>query len=178
MRTWVCSTFLVATCLAQTQPQSAVAPPKSDSLKRFLQRHLKGSSLGVRQATRYVAAFVDLKGDGKQEAIVYVSGRRWCGSGGCPTLILEPAGPSYRIVTKILITRPPIRVLTSTSHGWRSLGVFVQGGGIQPGYEAELRFDGKKYPSNPSVPPARRLSESAAGKVVVDPSQEGVPLFP
>jgi hypothetical protein len=43
----------------------------------------------------------------------------------------------------------------------------VQGGGIQPGYEAKLSFNGKTYPKNPSVPPAQRLTQQAVGKVVV-----------
>jgi hypothetical protein len=164
--------------VAQTN-QSAISSSKPDeSLKKFLQRYLTDQPLDEDQTTRYVYVFVDLKGDGKQEAIVYITGRSWCGSGGCPTLILAPAGPSYRIVSKILITRPPIRVLTSTSNGWHSIGVWVRGGGIQPGYEAELRFDGKTYPLNPSVPPARRLTENTAGEIVVRPSEEGTLLYP
>jgi hypothetical protein len=156
VRILACSTFLVATCVAQTN-QSAISSSKPDeSLKKFLQRYLKDQPLDEDQTTRYVYFFVDLKGDGKQEAIVYITGRSWCGSGGCPTLILAPAGPSYRIVSKILITRPPIRVLTSTSNGWHS----------------------KTYPLNPSVPPARRLTENTAGEIVVRPSEEGTLLYP
>jgi hypothetical protein len=65
------------------------------------------------------------------------------------------------------ITNPPIRVLDQKLNGWHSLGVWVQGGGIQPGYEAELRFNGKSYPKNPSVPPARRADKNLAGEVVI-----------
>ncbi len=57
-------------------------------------------------------------------------------------------------VTNISITRPPIRVLPTVTHGWHDLGVMVAGGGIIPGYEARLRFDGHSYPSNPTVPSA------------------------
>jgi hypothetical protein len=45
--------------------------------------------------------------------------------------------------------------------------VWVQGGGIQPGYEAELRFDGNAYPSNPSVIPARPLVNRPHGQIVI-----------
>ena len=117
--------------------------------------------------TRYFDAYYDLNGDGQPEAIVYVAGRAFCGSGGCSLLILAAEGASYRVVTRTTVTRAPIRVLARTSHGWRSIGVWVQGGGIQPGYEAELRFDGKRYPSNPSVAPTRRLPAGVPGETVL-----------
>jgi|ERR1041385_7529633 hypothetical protein len=115
----------------------------------------------------YRAAYFDLNGDGIKEVIVYLTHYNWCGSGGCITLILEPTKSSFTVITKMTIVRPPIRVLDTSSHGWRNLTVWVQGGGIQPGYEAELRFDGKKYPSNPSMPPAVPLTGKATGQVIL-----------
>ncbi len=168
----VCSALLVATCLAKAQRKPDATPSAAEeSLKRFLQ------TVDENKKTRYVAAFRDLNSDGTPEAIVYLIGTKWCGSGGCNTLILTRDATSWRIVAKITITRPPIRVLTKTSNGWRSIGVWVQGGGIQPGYEAELRFDGKTYPRNPSVPPARRLKGKPAGEVVIASAQDGTPLY-
>ena len=166
----VCSSLLVIIGLAKAQgtpdlPLSA----QQESLKRFLR------TLDDSKSTRYIAAFRDINDDGTPEAIVYLMGK-WCGSGGCNTLILARHGTSWRIVTNITITRPPIRVLRASSNGWHSLGVWVQGGGIQPGYEAELRFDGKTYPRNPSVPPARR-SGKPAGEVVIPSAQDGTPLY-
>jgi hypothetical protein len=160
------STFrlaVLATCLAQAQ--------QNPDIKPFLQRLDHGKT------TRYVAAFRDLNGDGTPEAIVHLVGNEWCGSGGCNTLILTREGDSWRVVTKVTITYPPIRVLAKTSHGWHSIGVWVQGGGIQPGYEAELDFDGKTYPRNPSVPPARRLEGKPEGETVVLSVRDAVPLY-
>ena len=94
------------------------------------------------------------------------------------TLVLVRNDLSYKVLTKVSITRPPIRVLAKSSNGWRSLGVWVQGGGIQPGYEAELEFDGKTYPSNPSTPPAHKLTRQVAGQVVVHSLQGGTLLYP
>jgi hypothetical protein len=54
----------------------------------------------------------------------------------------------------------------------------VGGGGILPGYVAELRFDGKTYPSNPSIPPARRTDGKKTGEVVVPSVDVTVPLYP
>lgn len=79
-------------------------------------------------------------------------------------LSLTPSG--YRRVTNISITQAPIRVLPTVTHGWHDLGVLVVGGGIIPGYEARLRFDGHSYPSNPSIPPAIRL-KTVIGKQVI-----------
>ncbi len=136
------------------------------SLRAFLQ------SFDNALKDRFVAALADLNGDGTPEAIVYLTSNYWCGSGGCTTLVLVQDADSWRLLTKITITRPPIRVLKTKSNGWRSIGVWVQGGGIQPGYEAELRFDGKTYPTNPSIPPARPLVGKAEGEAVI-PSPVG-----
>lgn len=88
-------------------------------------------------------------------------------------LILRPQGSSFKIINKITIVNLPIRVLSSITNGWHDISVFVEGGGIQPGYEARLAFNGKKYPSNPSAPPAVPLKGRAEGKtVVLKPVQE------
>lgn len=165
--TWSASTVA---SLAQTQRDAPAGA--QESLRRFLQ------TLDDNKATRYVAAFPDLNSDGAPEAVVYLIGSNWCGSGGCNTLVLARDGTSWKVVTNITITRPPIRVLRSAANGWRSIGVWVQGGGIQPGYEAELRFDGKTYPRNPSIPPARRLAEKVKGEVVVLSPQDATALYP
>jgi hypothetical protein len=167
--------FMAAHSFAQSQYQ--LRPGQGVSLERFLENYLDEADAGKDMTTRYSSALVDLKDDGRQEVIVYVTGRTWCGSGGCRMLVLVPKGSSYRVVTETTITRLPIRVLVTKSNGWHDLGVWVQGGGIQPGYEADLPFAGGTYPSNPSTPPARRLEEKVAGEVVVPLAAEGTPLY-
>ena len=129
------------------------------------------------QTARYAVAFPDLDGDGKPEAIVYLVSRDSCGTGGCDTVILSYVGESWKVITKVSITRPPIRLLKSKSNSWYDLGVWVQGGGIQPGYEAQLRFDGAMYPENPSVPPAKHLGAKPPGAVMISASQTLTPLY-
>jgi len=123
--------------------------------------------------TRYSVALSDLNGDHRPEALIYAMATAeggdqtdLCGSGGCMLYVLSLTPTGYRLVTKITITRPPIRVLPTTSHGWSDLSVLVAGGGIIPGYEARLRFDGHGYPANPTIPPAR-VFEGGAGKTVI-----------
>jgi hypothetical protein len=112
-----------------------------------------------------------------KEVIVYLSGRGWCGSGGCVMLILAPEGETYRVVTKTTVTRLPIRVLTTKSNGWHDISVEVAGGGIQPGYEAELSFDGKSYPSNPTVTPAHRSNGKVQGRTVITETTKDQALY-
>jgi hypothetical protein len=148
------------------------------SLRKFLQNYASGSDYPDIESTRYFAAFVHLRDDKTQQVIVYLIGRAWCGTSGCLTLILAPKDSSYTVITEIGIVQQPIRVLDAKSNGWHDLGVWVQGGGIQPGYEARLSFDGREYPSNPTVPPAQPLTEKVSGRIVVPQSGPGESLYP
>jgi len=168
---------LTAFAAAFAQLQTHARSNADDSLKTFLQEYLRALHSDD-EAVKYSAAPVDLNGDGVKEIIVYVTGPSTCGSGGCITLILARKGSSYRVVTEITITRPPIRVLPGLSRGWHNISVWVRGGGILPGYEAELEFNGETYPSNPTLPPARRLDQKVAGQVVIAASQSGEFLYP
>ena len=170
--------FAFATAICLAQPRHQPTPRHGDSLKRFLQSYVGASNTDEAKATQYVSPFVSLKDDGTQQVIVYLTSDGWCGSGGCTTLILGPEGLSYRVIAKITITRPPIRVLPTKSNGWHDIAVQVDGGGVVHAYEAELSFDGKTYPSNPSMPPARRLLEIVPGKVAVSATYEALPLYP
>jgi len=176
------SWIALAGFLAAKPPQRQVASERSameNSLRGFLQTYLRTPPwTEIEPTTRYLPAFVDLDGDGKPEAIVYITGRWWCGSGGCVTLILHREGSSYRVVTRITISRPPIRVFAATSHGWRNISVWVAGGGILQGYQADLRFDGTTYPSNPTTPPARPLEADTRGQIVISASRQGALLYP
>lgn len=120
----------------------------------------------VLHITRYKEAMFDLNGDGRPEVLVYAEGPDRCGSGGCDLYVITPMIGGYRVVTNMSVTRPPVRVLPTSSHGWRDLAVFVAGGGILPGYSAKLRFDGHGYPENPTVPPATRMARPA-GRVLI-----------
>jgi hypothetical protein len=104
-------------------------------------------------APRYRSEFIDLNNDGTKEAIVLMEGGDWCGSGGCTLLVLKRSRGDWKLVSKMTITNTPIRAIQRAKNGWSSLGVMVRGGGIPRSYEAILDFDGKTYPSNPSMVP-------------------------
>jgi hypothetical protein len=161
--------------LLWSQANTTDAAKRDNALKQFLQEYVGSSQL--ERTTRYSEAYADLNGDGNAEVIVYLTGP-WCGTSGCTMLVLAPKGDSYQLVTKVTISRRPIRVLSSTSNGWHDIGVWVQGGGIQPGFEARLQFDGRSYPGNPSVEPARRTSGHLKGDIVLSGAELETPLFP
>lgn len=165
--------FLLA-CIAIS---IAHAQTPIEPLRSFLQDYLKDHGFPDDKTTRFTAASADLNDDGKPEFVVYITGQCWCGSGGCNLLILTPQNSTYMVVGDLSITRPPIRLLSTKSNGWHDVSAWVQGGGIQPGYEAKLPFDGKDYPSNPSVPPAVPLTRRAAGKVLISGTEKGTALY-
>lgn len=121
-------------------------------------------------------AAADLNNDGVSEFLVYVKGEGACGSGGCNLFVLKANNRGYEPVSQLTISWPPIRVLESKSNGWQDIAVWVQGGGILPGYEARLRFDGKGYPTNPSLVP-REKGEPSKGRIVIDRSSPATPLY-
>lgn len=125
---------------------------------------------------KYLVTFRDLNNDGKEEAVAYVVGTDWCGSGGCVTLVLKRNGVSWKVVADIVTTKLPIRVLADTSHGWHSLGVWVQGGGVNPGHEVKLKFDGKTYPSGPSIPPAVKIKGAVGEILIPDNVEAAIPI--
>ncbi|HXJ39706.1 MAG TPA: lysozyme inhibitor LprI family protein [Bryobacteraceae bacterium] len=182
MRLFPISTLLrTATCFllgsivtsALAQVMSKVPGSKErEALQEFLQ-HFDDD-----KTTRYSLAWIDLNEDGKSEALVHLVSNGWCGSGGCNTLVLAQDANSWRIVANITITRPPIRVLSARSNGWRDIGVWVRGGGVTTGYEAVLHFDGRTYPANPSAIPAPPVPEKAVGDVVIPANAQLLPMFP
>jgi len=122
------------------------------------------------------ARYVDLSGGGeKKEALIYLTGDGWCGSGGCTLLIVKQTDAGFKIVSRIPATRTPIMLLKSKSHGWRNIGVFLQGGRLVEGYEAELRFNGAKY-RYPPMPPRVSHRERVTAEIVFGSSLQGEPL--
>jgi hypothetical protein len=167
----------IAGTAALSLGQQAASNRPSEPLKAYLRSYLSFGGKVPPDATTRVTSFGVKTDDGKtKEDIVYVSGQGWCGSGGCMLLILEAAGSSFKVLGKVTIVQLPIRLLDSMSHGRPNIGVLVQGGGILSGYEAVLSFNGDRYPGNPSMPPARKMT-TPRGKVIIANTDGSVPLY-
>ncbi|MDN6179679.1 MAG: hypothetical protein L0I84_01535 [Halomonas subglaciescola] len=127
---------------------------------------------------RYFQAEEDLNDDGTFEIIVHIAGPQVCGSGGCETLVFRREAGELTRVAEMTLTRPPVIVADASTHGWHDLGVTVGGGGASGGY-ARLRYDGERYPSNPTVSPVETSDEKVVGSVAIPPYDdfsEGQPL--
>lgn len=86
----------------------------------------------------------DLNNDQKKEIFVGLTGPYFCGSGGCTILLLDSRG---KLVNKFTVTESPISIANTNSIGWRDLILHSNG------KDHLVKFNGKSYPSNPSVQP-------------------------
>ena len=110
---------------------------------------------------------VDLNGDGKPEVIAHLTGTYICGTGGCDTLIFQPEGNGYRLVSTISLSRTPIIVSPNKTRGWNDLVMYVTGGGITRGYYVTLRFNGRTYPGDPTDLPQMKPRTRISGKAYI-----------
>ena len=118
-----------------------------------------------RATPKFEYALVDLNGDGVPDAIVRLTSRDWCGSGGCTMVIFRGGAGGYTFVAKATITQKPIKVSSEVLNGWHTLLVSVRGGGVQPGF-ALMRFNGSEYPRNPSVQPQASAEQVDAATIL------------
>ena len=157
------SLFLLVFCANQ---HALAANGANTDIGRFLNKYLSNNK-SADKTTRYIVADIP----DSNMIIAYISGN-FCGSGGCTLLIIEHQHGHYRVINKVTVVKLPIWLLSSSTNGRPDIGVWVQGGGILDGYEALLAFDGKAYPSNPTVPPAKKLAaDNTNNKYVLIPKE-------
>lgn len=125
--------------------------------------------------TEYASARHDLDGDGADEILIRATNRDRCGSGGCALFVLSPKGDGCTVVMEATVVNPPVRVLNTATNGWKDLAVTVSGGGVRRPYEARLRFDGRRYPDNPTVPPAEAIAGPAPDGQILMPTRAAAP---
>ena len=148
----ILAVFSCAAAMAGEPAGLREAMAKRDAAQNLKQHELYGSPLRTIDPSSYQFRFalVDLDGDGIPDAVVLMTDRDWCGSGGCVMRVLKGTKSGFTYVSGSTVSRAPIKALKETRHGWRSLSVLVAGGGAIPG-EALMRFDGHRYPLNPSM---------------------------
>jgi len=146
---------------------SETAP--NPKLEQAVLRSMPDYSKVVSSPNEYVRYYynrVDLNDDGQSELVVYFVGSYTCGSGGCTTLIFTPTGQDYRLVSKLTVVNAPILVTPQKTAGWKDLVILVSGGGATRQYTC-TRFNGRSYPSNPSVQPAVPSKTTLTGQALV-----------
>ena len=130
----------------------------------------------ARAHTEFRATLIDLNGDGRKEAVVYLTGSRWCSAGGCELLVATQRGRSFEEVGRIANVTLPIRALPSRTNGWRDLGVLVQTGSSR-GYTAVVPFTGHAYATNAAAAPSHKLSDGIPTEIVITEDQLPQPLL-
>ncbi|PKB16943.1 hypothetical protein [Flavobacterium sp. 5] len=95
---------------------------------------------------------IDLNGDAIPETFVRFSSPYFCGSGGCTFLLLDN---HQKIITKFTVMEAPVYIENTTKNGWAVLLVNDRG------VFKDLSFNGKKYPSNPSVLPKSSYDDTS-----------------
>lgn len=93
---------------------------------------------------RFIFLEYDLNGDAVKEILVGLTGPYFCGSGGCTQYILKDNG---EVLAKFTVSDYPVVIAPDKTKGWNDL--YIQSGGD---YRV-VKFDGKTYPSNPSILP-------------------------
>jgi hypothetical protein len=164
--------LIVAALVSSTAIAEARTRQAADEalLKQAVQRETRSERGSVRS---YQVGWTDLNGDGRPDAIIRLSNSDYCGSGGCDLKIYERTAKGFKSLGSTSITQWPIKVLDTHHRGRRDISVYVEGGGVIRGYTARLQFDGRSYPPNASVPPARPMKHSP-GRTLIDhptPSQ-------
>ncbi len=140
-------------------PQATPAAPPA-TLVAAVQAYLNAKGGGEIPRLRW--ALVDLNGDKLDDAVVLLEGSEWCGSGGCTFEIFRGVAKGFTRVSGATITSEPIRVLPDTQHGWHTLIVRTREGDML------MRFDGTRYPGNPSMQPPASPAQVKAARTVID----------
>jgi len=91
----------------------------------------------------------DLNKDEKKEILVGLTGSYFCGSGGCTQLLLDNQG---NVITKFTVSDYPVVIDSNMTNGWNDLFIF------SGGKYRIVQFNGKSYPSNPSILPALKIT--------------------
>lgn len=150
---------------APAQDKSGVDPAVRKALWTAVSDHLNETDT-EKSDQDFLIDFQDLNMDGLQDALVVLRGTYWCGTGGCTMWVFQGKTGSFQLVSEMTLIRTPMIVSDIRTNGWHDLIVNVSGGGAKPKTVA-LKFDGKKYPHNPSMRPP-----------VAGGNQKGATIFP
>jgi len=143
---------------AETSPNPA--------LERAILKQLPGYDPCAGEKIRYFYNQSDLNEDSQPETIVYLVGSYSCGTGGCNALIFKSSASEYQLISQMTLVNNPIIVSSAKTKGWHDLIIYVAGGGARGSYHL-LRFNGKNYPSNPSIQTSLPPGFTIVGKALI-----------
>lgn len=132
-------------------PENISNQPTADLVKGFLQNRFKedlSRDLIPSESRNFVFYTYDLNKDGKDEIFVGLTGPYFCGSGGCTVFLLNSSGAQ---INRFTVVEYPVLIAAEKTDGWDNLIMMSN-----QQYHL-LKFNGKNYPSNPSVEPVLQL---------------------
>ena len=141
---------------------TVLAPEDIQQLQDAVRSHIGSTE---NEPPKFQHAFADLDGDGVFDAVVLMAGADWCGSGGCNMFVFRGTQSGFTFISSSTITSQPIRVSAEKNFGWKTLIVSSQGTG-----DVFMRFDGKRYPLNPSLQPKASTAVVATSDVLIQSS--------
>lgn len=154
--------FLVPTDSTEATPDSATS-----RLFQAVHAYTAPFSAGA-EDLQIRTEWVDVSGDGVDDALVYLNSPSWCGSGGCTVVVFETITDSvevaelgtFRPAAEISMMNGPITVAETAHGGWKDLVVEKEDGS-----HVALQFDGETYPMSPG------------GGIAMTEAPDGVQLF-
>jgi hypothetical protein len=130
---------------------NSVSRETADRVRATLREQMKGDlekGLIDSFSRKFIFFEYDLNDDGRKEIFVGLNGSYFCGSGGCTQYLLDDRG---RIISIFSVSGYPVVIDTKKTNGWKDL--FIHSGGK----DRIVKFNGQKYPSNPSTLPALKV---------------------
>lgn len=127
--------------------ESTNNPKTVDLVRAALQNKIfKADTASIDVKNRkFILDEIDLNNDGKKEIFVGFNGMDFCGNAGCDAYLLSHEGD---VITKFTIVQYPIVISDSKSKdNWQDLIITSRG------VDYLVKWNGKKYPSNPSMEP-------------------------
>ena len=117
---------------------------------------------------KFIIYEYDLNDDGNKEILVGLRGSYFCGTGGCSQLILDKNG---NMIADFSVSGFPIYIDNQKTNGWKNLILYS-------GRKNRLiKFDGKQYPSNPSMVSVYKSTPGEELPRALDFEKEPYPWF-
>ncbi|RXM41108.1 hypothetical protein BOQ62_02285 [Chryseobacterium sp. CH21] len=144
----------------------------AEKLKLYLQDYLKTDLPSLEAQDRKFSFYaVDLNNDKKDEYLISLSGRAFCGSGGCTFLLLSN---DLKLINRFTVMNPPVFRSAGITSGWNDL-ILISG---NEKYK-HLKWDAKtgKYPSNPSLVKDTEIAPSGHDFIMWDDNFSRAKIF-
>jgi len=151
-------------------PENSSSKATADIIRNALVGTLLKNDLASMSANdrKFIFSELDLNDDGQKEIFVGFSGTYFCGTGGCTIYLLNHDGSLINVFS---VSDYPVVVEKQKTNGWKDLVI------TSAGKPHSIKFDGKKYPGNPSVAPLFKMIPSDDSPRVLDDQHFPYPHF-